>query len=185
MAVSVNEFDPKPALAAFMYLVSEVSDDLYKVMKMLYVADKLHLHKTGRFIAGDDYIAMEQGATPSGAYDIFKYVRGDHQLDRGLPEAKNFFAVKDRKKIILTNAVPKDDLSPIALECLDSVIALYREHPNWQYWYKQAHDPAWQESLDEGAFAPPMSINAIARTTPDNEDLLAYLADPYPEAKEG
>jgi len=185
MAVSVREFDPKIALAALMYLVREASNDLYRVMKMLYVADKLHLEKTGRFMAGDDYIAMEQGATPSGAYDIVKYVRGDHQLHRGMPEASSFFSVEDRTSIILRRGVPEDDISPVAMECLNLVAEKYREHPNWQYWYQEAHDPAWQASLDEGALAPPMSKQSIAQAIPDNEDLLAYLADPYPEVVEG
>jgi hypothetical protein len=184
MAVPVNEFDPKRALAALMYLVRESSSNLYTLMKMIYVADKIHLRLSGRYMANDDYVAMEQGATPSGAYDLVKYVRGNHQLHRGLPEAQQYFRVIDNTEIELTADVPEDDISQIARQCLDEVIGLYRQHPNWVYWYRQAHDAAWQESLRENALAPQMDILDVAKTTPDNESLLDYLSDPYPEAAE-
>jgi len=181
MTVSVNEFDPKIALAALMYLVREASDDLYTLMKMLYVADKKHLSLSGRFIAGDDYIAMENGATPSGAYDLVKYVRGDHSLHRGLPEVNQFIRVEDKTRLELTADVPEDDLSEIAIRCLDEVVGLWHKHPNWVFWYKLAHDTAWQESLQENNPAPPIDIEAVARSIPNSQSLLDYLSDPYPE----
>lgn len=181
MAVSVNEFDPQRALAALMYLVRGASNDLYTLMKMLYVADKKHLSLSGRFIAGDNYVAMERGATPSGAYDLVKYVRGDHCLHRGLPEAKQFFRIEDRTRLELTADVPEDDLSEVAIRCLDEVVEMYRQHPNWVFWYRLAHDAAWQESLQENAPAPPIDIVAVARTTPNSQSLLDYLSDPHPE----
>lgn len=185
MAVSGNEFDPKRALAALMYLVRESSSNLYTLMKMIYVADKIHLGLTGRYMAGDDYIAMEQGATPSGAYDLVKYVRGNHQLHRGLPEAKQHFRVVENNKLELISEVPEDDISGTMRQSLDEVIQLYQQHPNWVYWYRKAHDAAWEESVRENAIAPPMDIVAVAKTIPDNDLLLDYLSDPYPEAAEG
>ena len=185
MAVSAHKFDARKAVAALTYLVREASDNLYTLMKMLYVADKKHLSIAGRFLAGDDYIAMEQGATPSGAYDLVKYVRGDHGNHRGLPEVKNLFRVEDRTRLVLTADVPEEDLSKIAKACLDEVIQLYAMHPNWVYWYREAHDAAWEESVSENAFAPPMAIESVGRTIPNNEPLMELLADPYPEANEG
>lgn len=185
MSVSSIEFDPRRALAALMYLVQNTSNDLYMLMKMLYVADKEHLRIAGKFIAGDDYIAMQQGATPSGAYDLIKYVRGDHGIHRGLPEVSDFFEVRHHTQIELKADVPGGAISEVARRCLDDVIAQYCEHPNWLYWYRAAHDGAWNESVSEGALAPSMAVESIARVVPDNEDLLEHLANPYPEAAEG
>jgi hypothetical protein len=185
MAVAVNSFDPRRALAALTYLVRESSDDLYILMKMLYVADKMHLAKTGRFMAGDDYVAMEQGATPSGAYDLAKFVRGDHRLHRGLANVGEFFRVENRTKLVLTAEVPEEHLSAISKECLDTVVAMYQQHPNWPYWWRLAHDGAWTASLRDNSLAPPMDLQTVAKATPNNEALLEYLADPYPEAAEG
>jgi len=185
MAVSGNEFNPRRALAALMYLAQASSTDLYELMKMLYVADKMHLGLTGRFMAGDDYVAMPKGAMPSGAYDLVKYVRGDHLMHRGLPEVGEYFRVDDKIKIVLARDVPEADISDIARQCLDNVIELYRQHPNWVFWWKEAHDSAWHASLREDALNPPMAIEAVAKATPDNQELLDYLSDPYPEAAEG
>ena len=185
MPVSSIEFDPRRALAALMYLVQNTSNDLYILMKMLYVADKEHLRIAGRFMAGDDYIAMQEGATPSGAYDLVKYVRGDHGVHRGLRDVGNYIRVTNRIEVENVADVPETALSTIAKRCLDDVIQQYREHPNWLYWYRAAHDSAWDDSVSEGAFAPPMNVESIARAIPDNEALLEHIADPYPEAAEG
>ena len=185
MAVSGTDFDPRRALAALMYLVREASDDLYILMKMFYVADKEHLRIAGHFMAGDDYFAMPQGSTPSGAYDLVKFVRGDHGIHRGLPEVQEFFEVKNHTQIELIADVPEDAISEVAKQCLDSAVAQYQEHPNWLYWWRAAHDGAWDNTVREDALAPPISVEDIARTTPDNDLLLAHLADPYPEAAEG
>jgi hypothetical protein len=185
MAAQVNEFDPRRALGALMYLARATTNDLYILMKMLYVADKKHLAITGRYIAGDQYVAMEAGATPSGAYDIAKFVRGDHRLHRGFPLARRYIEVRDQTKVNLLADVPEGYISELAQKCLDEVVTLYREHPNWVYWFKQAHDSAWTASLKEGELAPPIDIKAVAGTIKENGPLLDYLADPYPEAAKG
>ena len=185
MSVSVHQFDPRKSAAALTYLVREASDNLYTLMKMLYVADKKHLSVAGRFMAGEDYIAMEQGATPSGAYDLVKYVRGDHGNHRGLPDVNDLFRVEDRTRLVLTADVPEEDLSDVAKACLDEVVQLHVLHPNWFYWWREAHDSAWQDSVREDAAAPPMAIESVGRTLPNNGPLLKFLADPYPEANEG
>lgn len=185
MPVVEDQFDAKKAVAALTYLVREASDNLYILMKMLYVADKKHLSLAGRFMSGDQYVAMEQGAIASGAYDLVKFVRGDHGNHRGCPEVRTIFDVEDRTRLVLKADVPERHLSEAAKACLDEVVALYKAHPHWLYWYRQAHDQAWNESVREDAGAPPITIESVGRAIEENESLMEFLADPYPEAQEG
>ena len=163
-----------------MYLVRHSTDNMYIVMKMLYAADKLHLEQTGRFMAGEDYVAMGKGATPSGTYDIVKYVRGDGHLDRGLPTAKNFISVeRESNRLILKRGVPEQDLSEIARKCLDVVIREFSENSSPWHWYHRAHDTAWKKTRAMHPFsrAPEMSEERIAATLPNSHEVLGALSE--------
>lgn len=43
-----------------------------KLVKLIYFADKRHLHLYGRTITGDRYFGMENGPVPSDTYDALK-----------------------------------------------------------------------------------------------------------------
>jgi uncharacterized phage-associated protein len=65
------KFDSKRTAAAIGYLVSKKLPDLtkYKICKLLFFADKLHLVRYGRTITGDDYFALDWGPIPSTTLD--------------------------------------------------------------------------------------------------------------------
>lgn len=46
--------------------------DLYRLLKILFWADKWHLNRYGRPIAGDRYVAMPYGPVAEVAYDILR-----------------------------------------------------------------------------------------------------------------
>jgi hypothetical protein len=50
--------DPQKALEAILYVATKAGTDKYGTLKILYVADKLHLRRYGRFIAGDIYYRL-------------------------------------------------------------------------------------------------------------------------------
>lgn len=180
MSISFIQFSPEKAVAALAYLSRGTTSDMYLVLKMFYVADKKHLARSGRFIAGDQYVAMRSGATPSKAYDLMKYVRGDKESHFGYPEANNFFTVDAKTHQITLHAeVPEQFLSPIAKDCLDEIIEEYKANDSLRYWYSAAHDGAWERTKQSHPLhgAPEMSDMEIASTIPNSDQLQNYLEE--------
>lgn len=63
-------FQPEKALEALVYVAQRMpGHDMYKALKALYLADKLHLSRYGRLIYGETYSALPYGPVPQGAYD--------------------------------------------------------------------------------------------------------------------
>jgi uncharacterized phage-associated protein len=77
-------FDAEKFADAMAYLAARVRDlTPMKAVKLLYFADRRHLHAHGRPILGDAYACLPHGPVPSVAYDVLKDVgqgrRGDEQ----------------------------------------------------------------------------------------------------------
>jgi len=68
------KFSPPKAQAVIAYLAQKnvPSLDVYKICKLVFLADKLHLVQFGRPITGDDYAALVDGPVPSEIYDLLK-----------------------------------------------------------------------------------------------------------------
>lgn len=79
------------------------SIDKMKLMKLLWLSDRLHLSKYGRLILKDRYYAMPYGPVPSTAFDICKRRKEDYIIIKGNnieSERKcdqNFFSKSDLK----------------------------------------------------------------------------------------
>jgi len=73
MAVSFR-FSFDKFLAAIQHMATEEVPELdtYKILKLLFLADKQHLVRFGRPITGDRYVAMEYGPVGSESYDLIK-----------------------------------------------------------------------------------------------------------------
>lgn len=54
------------------FAVKKPQIEQYALLKLLFLADKLHLNKYGRPASGDNYVAMEYGPVPTFAYDVLK-----------------------------------------------------------------------------------------------------------------
>ena len=62
------EFNEKVALEVILYIANKSQKPTFHhIAKLLYFADKSHLCQYGRFICGDNYIAMKNGPVPSHA----------------------------------------------------------------------------------------------------------------------
>lgn len=166
-------FNRTKAIESMLYLVERVSDaDVYGICKLLYLVDKTSLEKYGRFTFGESYCAMQEGATPSNAYDILKEARD------GSVES---FKVEGNK-IIPSRKVNLDYLSEVDIECLDQIIGAYGQLPNWAR-RKDAHDEAWTEAWaqrgDNNSVL--MSVESIAQHLEDADELIDYLRNPDAE----
>ncbi|MFT4197501.1 MAG: Panacea domain-containing protein [Pseudoxanthomonas sp.] len=175
------QFQREKAIAAMGHVVQQTQASMYSVMKMMYLADKLHLERYGRFIAGDTYAAMKQGPVPSHAYNLVKCVRGESESCPGDVVAREFFAYgADDHSLKLLRDPDLDELSESDIRCLDVVIETYKKMGHWAV-RDMSHDDAWKaawKSARRKSF--PMSVEAIAGQLEGAERLVAHLRDNAP-----
>lgn len=165
----IFQFNKTKAIEAILYLAPKVADsDVYGICKLLYLVDKTSLEKYGRFVFGETYVAMEEGATPSGAYDLLK----------DAARTPNSEIRIEGNDIIPLREPNTDCLSESDVECLDRIINAYGEVPNWRRAI-DAHDDAWRESWgkrgsDKSVAIP---IESIAKLLADSDDLVDFLSN--------
>lgn len=123
------EFNFEKTLAALAYLAGKnvPALDVYKLHKLLFLADKYHLVTYGRPVTGDQYAAMEYGPVPSITYDLLKNFveqRPDNRTQRVaavLEVERQYKYPRFRAK-----AQPDPDvLSQSDVQALDRTIALF------------------------------------------------------------
>ena len=162
------KFDEPKAIETILYLSNRITESCrYTICKMLYLADKVSLGKYGRFIFGESYSAMGQGATPSKAYDLLKQI-AEEPIDE--------LRVKGNAVIPLRDA-NLNHLSESDIECLDQTITIYdKDTPKMR---TDAHDAAWEEAWDNRGSkrSADIAIQNIAKTLTDSKDLIAYLTN--------
>ncbi|MBW4053571.1 MAG: SocA family protein [Proteobacteria bacterium] len=169
------QFDPEKATEALLYVARRVRDhDLYATLKVLYLADKHHLHRYGRFIFGDAHHALPHGPVPQGAYDILKWVRGDD--GRRYEPARHAMRVEGNTVMPLRDA-EADVFSSSDLECLERAIEEFGRLPFGKL-KEITHDAAYNATHHCAEIA----IEAIAALADDQVrvPLIQHLADPHP-----
>jgi uncharacterized phage-associated protein len=164
-------FDLQKSIETILY-VSQRQANLYRLLKILYFADKEHLAQYGRTICGDSYVAMRLGPVPSGAYDVIKCARGDGTFlyDESILEA---IEVRNRTTVVALRDADVEFLSESDRECLDRAIEQYGRM-SFARLKKLGHDDAAYQAADDGDFIP---LEEIAKTLPDRELLLEHLID--------
>ncbi len=164
------EFRPQKALAVTAYLAEQSGQSMYTILKMVYVADRMHLESYGRPITGDNFIAMKQGACPSRIYDSMKALRGEPKTNF-LPDSEKYLVVDSTTHEVDVLARPAmDALSATDLECLESTIALLKSR-GWQHIRDLAHDNAWKGT----SLNATMDALEIAKNTKNGEALVSHL----------
>jgi uncharacterized phage-associated protein len=157
------KFDENKALAAILLVIRQLQAkapekraDLYKLLKVLYFADRKHLSKYNRTIAGDHYVAMADGPVPSRVYDMLKSIRGDGDY---LSKSKAF-AIKladsiefDTHKTIVPRSNPDlDELSETDVECLTEAIEEYKNF-SFPQLKRASHDAAYDKADEDNCIA--------------------------------
>lgn len=183
MAKTEITFFPERALEAILYLAARLEQPtIHEVLKLRYFADKLHLSRYGWLASGDDYVAMKFGPVGSGTYNLLKAARGDQsgwihprfsELVRGALEI-----AEDRKTLLPQRPADTDHLSPADLQCLDEALRLYggmnfRERTDLSH--DTAWQAAWQTAADDEVGQSPMTMEAIASTLPNADEVIAHL----------
>jgi hypothetical protein len=105
------DFDEKKALEAILFIAEKVSDK-YKVLKILYLAEKLCLEKYGVLICGDRYARLPYGVTPSNSLDLLEKLQKEENSELAL----------NQNNISLKRKFDEKYLSKIDIECLEQSI---------------------------------------------------------------
>jgi|SRR5882672_2156836 len=171
-----RSFDPEKAVEAILYTTSKAGTTLYETLKLIYLADKCHLERYGRFIFGDWYAAMDYGPVASDAYDALKQARGTRRISRA-PAITNAMRVDKQTNVITPLRAPDlDELSASDVECLDRVIEQYG-HLGFDALKHLTHDAAFDATRVNAEIA----IEAIAATLTGSPELIQHLSDPHPD----
>jgi uncharacterized phage-associated protein len=160
-------FNRQKAIEVILYLIPRIkTPDKYGICKILYLADKTCLEKYGRFLFGETYWALKQGATPSNVYDLLKELEETNSKD-----------IKVEGNEVQALRKPKLDwLSKSDIDCLDTIIDLFGNVPNWKR-REEAHDDAWKKNWDKRGDknSVPIPVEDIAEFLEDSEDIINYL----------
>lgn len=153
--------------------------DIYRILKVLFLADKWHLNSYGRPIAGEQYVAMKYGPVPETAYKI---LRRQDQIRRRLGLTEFPFVVEknvERKEVNVRAArepnlesLSKSDIRALT-EALDryggmgfnALKAVTHQHPAFLRAWRGRGDkqscPMRYEDFLEGSNASPEAIEEI------------------------
>jgi uncharacterized phage-associated protein len=166
-------FDFERTLAALVYIASKPEAtglDTYKLCKLMFLSDKLHIVRFGRSITGDDLRAMEYGPVPSNVYDLLKAVLASgemHEQEQVRTLASHLSIDRRYEHPRFKAARPVDYayfLSPVELNALDEVVASHGRK-SFDELYTLTHEmPAYKkawEDPDRSSRNPRMSFEDL------------------------
>lgn len=170
------EFNADKSLAATAYLANGDSD-MYTILKMVYVADQMHLERYGRPITGDKFAALKAGACPSRIYDSIKSLRGDAKNKKNyLPESDKYLAVDGQMHAVIVKQMPPmGALSATDKECLDEVLSILKQPKGRWAIIGMAHDAAWEKTTPKKM----MNIFDIAEATKNGDVIVKHLKQKF------
>ena len=167
MSAITFKFDRAKAIETILYLASRINSEceVYGICKLLYFADKLSLENYGRFLFGDSYVAMEQGSTPSEAYDLLK------------PSTQTPYLRIDGNNVIPLRDADLDYFSKSDIKCLDKIIERDNREKSKKYRWEEAHDDAWDKTWNKRGSrkSKNISVESIAKTLGESDDIIDYL----------
>ena len=162
--------DTDKAVESILYIAKNVKNPTFHtISKVLYFADQLHIVKYGRFIVGDQYIAMKNGPVPSSIYDMLKYVRGDRSSCPS-PKIRDLFSVKQNYVVVPYRDADLDEFSDSDIECLDMSISENGDL-SFDELTKKSHDRVY-DCADMNDCIPFEAFFQLARSSKDLEDYI-------------
>lgn len=172
MTIHTRHFDRDKALEVILYIAAKLeAPTLHSISKILYLADKQHLQDFGRLICGDQYIAMEYGPVPSTIYNMMKVADDRGRIDVDMDEQiKESFTVVRGREVRALRPANTDLLAESEIASIARTLEKYGRKSFGQL-TDITHDDAWNDAGLNQA----IPIEAIARTLPDAEALIAYL----------
>lgn len=183
MPLSIT-IDKEKLLQAIAYIASRCpKKDTIHIVKVLYFAEKNHLEKYGRLIAGSTYARMDYGPVPSEAYDILKAIIG---------KTDNYFvstnpALIEKARSVLradtstanptyhaTHEPEVDLLSRSDIKCLDAAIEDVGSLSFGELKIR-SHDLVWEAAGQAKVHFIPIEI--LVSAMPDRDKVMEFLTD--------
>jgi len=166
-----SDFNEDKAIELILYIANKC-DNLYNLLKIIYFADKMHLHDYGRLMCGDNYVLLPHGPVPSKTYDIIKDVR-DNRINPIPEKLQSSFEIEGQYIIKPKRKANTEYLSKSEIECLDDAINKYGKMG-----FQELKDLSHKEpdvSEVEKSFDENIYIEIIAKYFDNGELLLEYL----------
>lgn len=170
-------FDERKSAQASAFLLHKAGGSLplLKLIKLLYLAERLSLQRYGDTITGDQFVAMPHGPVLSKTLDL---INGFEQSKQGGWEtwisdrANHSVSLKDRSMI--RSADDLLALSETDLECLDAVWAEFGHWDKFKlrdYTHSQAC-PEWEDPRGSSRPIPPARLLKALGYKPEQVEAL-------------
>lgn len=125
---TISNADGEKSLESLVYITSKGIDDVWKALKLLFYAEKIHMQKYGQPITGDYFVAMREGPVPSFAYDIVKSAQSKKKSINPIADELNpelSLRTVGNTRIKAIREPDLNVLSESAIEALDEAIEIY------------------------------------------------------------
>lgn len=138
-------FNYKKSVQSLNYLANKNGGVLNKMkaIKLIWLADRLHIRKFGRSITGDEYYALPNGPVPSATRDILE--SSDFLDDTASDYASEYITAVDKynfKSLVLPNLKV---FSSTDLESLDTVYEKFGKLDHFGLSEISHHFPEWKK----------------------------------------
>lgn len=167
------KFKPEKLVETLLYLArSGLELDQYKVVKLVYLADREHFIRFRRPVSFDRFVAMEYGPVASNALRIMK-----GEAVSGVDKASLPFRIRKFDKLYFLEhplrEIKREIFSKSDLKVLDEIVQRYGRC-SFRELYRLTHshfayDRAWQNRT---SLAEPMLFEDFIEESADKEELV-------------
>lgn len=130
----MSQFSYKKATQALNFFASKSGGEIDTLMaiKLVWLADRLHLRTYGRSITNDQYFAMKLGPVASSTYNIIK--KSQFLSAEEIKYSDEYISPKDyqKQRFLSTNIVDETVFSKSDLKVLNSIFENFSNMTKWQ-----------------------------------------------------
>lgn len=185
MAINRHAFSREKCLEALLLIAWEVRPaTLSDVLRVRYLADKLHLAEYGSLGSGDEYIAVAAGALATQTVGVlqagWEYSEASGADLRFIARLKGSLMVEPpggRDRVKPLREADLDRLGESEVSCIRFAASEYRLLAEADR-ERAAQDAAWRiawSSRGNAESSAAIPLQLIARTLDNSEEVLAYL----------
>lgn len=162
-----NERKAAQAAAQLLLMHTGHSMDLYRLLKLLYIADRRSLVETGYAITGDTMVSMRFGTVLSSVYDAIKD-------SRKFPTWSEYIGRGNENSVVLLEAEPEaGELSRYEVGLLREV---HSEFGNYSFNDLRDFTHELPEWRDPGNSSSPIAPEEILRSAGRSEEEIQRVA---------
>jgi hypothetical protein len=123
-------FNYKKAVQSLSFLANENGGTLNKMkaIKLIWLADRLHLRQFGRSITGDEYYALQNGPVPSGTRDVLE--NSDFLDDTASDYASEYLSAIDKYNFAILTKPNLKVFSETDIKTLKTIFLKFRMQSN-------------------------------------------------------